>query len=263
VNHSLSAADVEIQRSEWRKRPSPGAPFAPAGTGRYAHDNTSLIELLAARHPVTRRLAGESSFRIVARRFINSDPPTAPVPDSFGDNFPRYIRSMGNAACIEYVADVAELETLRWKARYAPNVQPIAASGLSSLRTERLKGLRVTLHPSVCLVQSRFPIVTTWENNQPNEDGDGLIERWAGEAALVARPLLEVEVRRLPFGGYAFLRAISEGKTVAMAVRIATEIAPTFDIVSNLKLIEDALLAVDIREAAGVPKNEHEGREAA
>jgi hypothetical protein len=72
-----------------------------------------------------------------------------------------------------------------------------------------------------------------------------------------------VEVRRLPLGGYAFLRAISEGKTVATAVRIATEIAPTFDIVSNLKLIEDALLTVNIREAAGVPRGQHEEREAA
>jgi hypothetical protein len=263
VNRSLSAADVETQNSGWRKRPSPEAPSVPGATSRCAHDHTRLIELLAARHPVTRRLAGESSFRIVARRFVIRNPPCDPVPNSFGGNFPRYIRSLGNAACIEYIADVAELETLQWKARYAPNVQPIAASALSSLRAKRLKGLRVTLHPSVYLIQSHFPIVTAWENNQTNEDTGGLIERWVGEAALVARPLLEVEVRRLPLGGYAFLRAISEGKTVATAVRIATEIAPTFDIVSNLKLIEDALLTVNIREAAGVPRGQHEEREAA
>jgi hypothetical protein len=230
---------------------------------RASRCNTSLIELLAARHPVTRRLAGESSFRIVARRFIIADPPSAPVPNGFGDNFPRFIRSLGNAACIEYVADVAELETLRWKAQYAPKVQPIAASGLSSLRAEKLKELRVTLHPSVCLVQSRFPIVTAWENNQTNEASGDLIERWAAEAALVSRPLLEVEVRRLPSGGYAFFRAIFEGKTVATAFRIATETAHTFDIVSNLKLIEDAKLAVDIQEAAGDPGHQHDEREAA
>ena len=104
------------------------------------------------------------------------------------------------------------------------------------------------MHPSVCLVQSRFPIVTAWENNQINS-GDGMIERWAAEAAIVARPFLDVEVRRLPPGGYAFLRALSEGETVATAVGIATEVAPKFDVVSSLRLIDDAKVIVGIQEA--------------
>jgi hypothetical protein len=48
---------------------------------------------------------------------------------------------------------------------------------------------------------------------------------------LVARPFLEVEVRRLPPGGYAFLCALSEGKNVARAAEIATEVAAKFDVV--------------------------------
>jgi hypothetical protein len=75
--------------------------------------------------------------------------------------------------------------------------------------------------------------------------------------------ILKVEVRRLPPDGYAFLRAISEGKTVATAARIAIETASSFDIVSNLKLIEDTKLAIDIQEAAEGPKDQHEARDAA
>jgi len=67
------------------------------------------------------------------------------------------------------------------------------------------------------------PIVTIWENNRTN-DHNGMIERWGAEAALVARPFLEVEVRRLPSGGYAFLHAVSKGQTVATTVGIATEV---------------------------------------
>jgi hypothetical protein len=109
---------------------------------------------------------------------------------------------------------------------------------------------------------SRFPIVTAWENHQTN-DGDGMLERWVAEAAIVARPFLEVEVRRLPSDGYAFVRALSEGKTVAAAARIAAETTPSFDIVSNLKLIEDTKLVIDIQEVAGVPTDQHEERDAA
>jgi hypothetical protein len=224
-------------------------------------DRLRTVELLAARYPVIRRLVGELSFRVVARRFILNRPASGMVPNSFG-NFPYFIRSSGNAACIEYVADVAELEMLQHKSRFARHIRPLAALALSSLPEERLKRLRIVLHPSVCLLQSRFPIVAAWENHQTN-DGDGMIDRWVAEAAIVARPFLEVEVRRLPAGGCDFLRALSEGKTVAVAARIATKTTPSFDIASNLKLIEDTKLAIDIQEAAGVQKDQHEERDMA
>jgi Putative DNA-binding domain len=252
VNHSLRGVDVEARTSEWRRRPSLRSRPVPRRPSRRTEgrgDRASAIELLAARYPLIRRLVGELSFRVVARRFIRSNPPNLSIPDSFGDNFPRFIRSLGDSACIEYVADVAELEMRQRRAQYAPHVQPLDPSALSSLEAERLKGLRVALHPSVYVVQSRFPIVTTWENNQTNEDS-GMIERWVAEAALVARPLLKVEVRRLPAGGYSFLRALSEGKAVATAGRIATETTPEFDALSTLKLIEDAKVVIAIQEAA-------------
>jgi hypothetical protein len=66
----------------------------------------------------------------------------------------------------------------------------------------------------------------------------------------VTRPFLEVEVRRLPPGGYAFLRALSEGQTVATAVGFATEATPKFEAASNLALLENANVVVGIQEAA-------------
>jgi hypothetical protein len=185
----------------------------------------------------------------VARRFIVSEPPGVPIPSNYGENFPRFLRGQGNAASIEYVADIAELEMARGRAHRAADVRPLGAQALSSLRAERLNGLRVSLHPSVCRVRSRFPIVTIWENNQSDDEND-MIERWSAEAALVARPFLEVEVQRLPPGGYAFLRALSEGQTVAMGVRVATIATPRFEVASNLALLMDANVVVAIREAA-------------
>jgi hypothetical protein len=56
------------------------------------------------------------------------------------------------------------------------------------------------------------------------------------------------EVRRLPSGGYVFLSALSEGKTVATAVEIATEASPRFDVVSCPMLLDDARVVVGIQE---------------
>ena len=209
-------------------------------------DRIEPIEFLAARYPVTRRLAGELSFRVVARRFIRHEPPGVPIPHDYGDDFPRFLRTLGNAASIEYVADIAELEMLRGRAWHAADARPLAAGELSPLRTRRRNWLRVVLHPSICLLQSRFPIVTIWESNQTD---DPMIDRWGAEAALVARPFLAVEVRRLPPGGFAFLRALSEGQTLAAAVAVAAQTAPKFEAAPNLALLADANVVVGIQEA--------------
>lgn len=225
----------------------PGSSRRPNDGVETYRSRTSLIKILAARYPVVRRLVGELSFRIVARRFILSEPPSVPIPLNYGDNFPGFLRNQGTLASIEYVADIAELEMARGRARYAADVRPLVAAALSSLQTRRLHGLRVVLHPSVCLVQSRFPIVTIWESSQT---GDGMIDRWGCEAALVARPFVEVEVRRLPPGGYAFLRALGEGQIVSTAVAVAMDATPNFEVCSNLAVLQDANVVVAIQEAA-------------
>jgi hypothetical protein len=218
--------------------------------GAAVHANqVRSFDVLAARFPVIRRLVGEMSFRIVARRFILREPPDVRTPSGYGENFPRFLRSHGRAASIEYVADIAELEMVRGRAQHAPDARPLPASSLSSLLARRTDELLVVLHPSVFLVQSRFPIVTIWENTR-DDDGSVMFERWGAEAALVSRPFLEVEIRRLPPGGYAFLRALSEGQTVAIAARIASEGTPKFELASNLTLLIDANVVIGVREAA-------------
>jgi hypothetical protein len=208
------------------------------------------MEALSARFPVTRRLVGELSFRIVARRFIQGEPPDFPVPANCGDGFPRFLRGQGSAASIEYVADVAELEMVQGKARLAADVRPLGRKELFLLRAERLNGLRVALHPSVALVQSRFPVVTIWESNQTDDDENAMIERWCAESALVARPFRKVEVRRLPPGGLAFLRALAQGQTVATAAAIAGVDTPKFELAANLVLLQEANVVVGMQEAA-------------
>jgi hypothetical protein len=194
-------------------------------------------------------LVGASSFRVVARRFIAMEQPGSPSPHAYGDGLPRFIRSLGNSASIEYVADIAELEMLRWKAYHAAIARPLPAAALRSLKLEMTGGLRLTLHPSLCLLRSRFPIVTIWENNQIEND-DRIIERWVGETALIARPFLKVEIRRLSPGGHVFLQSLLEGHTVASAVRVASETTAEFEAIPNLRLIEKANVIVGFQKAS-------------
>ena len=59
------------------------------------HHDSSAIHVLAARFPVIRRMVGEQSFRVTAQRFVLSEPPRVPIPPSYGESFPRFLRREG------------------------------------------------------------------------------------------------------------------------------------------------------------------------
>jgi Putative DNA-binding domain len=209
-----------------------------------------LVRALAGRYPVVRRLIGDDSFLDVAQRFIAMQPPQLPIVQHFGETFPQYLRSLGEAASFEYVADIAELEAARARAYHSADACPLDARALLLRAPFNESGL--VLHPSVGLVTSRFPIVTIWRANQMDADS-GILDRWRPEAALVARPFLDVDVLPLPVGGYAFIKALLSGWTIGAAAASARHDDPEFDLDANLTILAGANIVVAFnRHAADV-----------
>jgi hypothetical protein len=200
---------------------------------------------LAALYPVTCRLAGDESFHGAASGFIFTELPRTPSRVETGETFPRFLRSLGPTAAIEYLADIAELEWARAKARRAAYAKPIAVHNVAA--AGNLDTQRVRLHPSVSLIASRFPILTIWEANQADGESD-MIPQWAAEAVLVARPQRTIEMTRLPAGGHAFLRTLLGGGTIADALGAgqgSMDQAAAFDTDANLALLAESRIVVE------------------
>jgi hypothetical protein len=196
---------------------------------------SSLIKVVAARFPSVRRLLGEDCFIESIRRFIAAEPPRSPLLLDYGDGFPHFLRSIGDDACI---ADIADLEAARGKAYHAADAASLPPQAFAAIPADHLAGLRLTFHPSVSLLQSRFPIVSLWQANQ--EADDVALREGRPEAALIARPMLEVEVWNLPPGGFAFLTALRRGATMGEAADAAANAAPEFDLAVNLSVLIQA-----------------------
>jgi hypothetical protein len=221
---------------------------AESGLAVYRNNVMSgLIKVVAARFPVVRRLLGEDCFFDKVRRFIAAEPPRSPLLLDYGDGFPQFLRRPGDDACIAYIADIADLEIARGKAYHAADALALPPQAFAAIPAERLAGLRLSLHPSVSLLQSQFPIVSVWHANQ--QAGNVALPLWRPEAALIARPMLEVEIWNLPPGGFAFLTALSRGATLAGAAEAATHAAPDFDLAVNLSVLIEAAIVTGFVEA--------------
>jgi Putative DNA-binding domain len=123
----------------------PAAAFAPptarAAIGRaadalaacHAESAVDAVDLLIQHFPVVRRRVGDESFRLMARRYMFSALARASIRLDYGDTFPQILRTQGTAASLEYVADIAELEMVRGKARRSADARPLSLRAIASL----------------------------------------------------------------------------------------------------------------------------------
>jgi hypothetical protein len=200
-----------------------------------------LIAALESRFPVVLRLVGREFFRGMARLYVELDPPRSPLLFRYGSRFPFFIESFPPAEAFPYLADVARLEFARGAAYHAADAAFLPAGAFAALDSDSLAATGVRLHPSVALLTSRFPVVSIWEAHQGS--GAPVVRSWGGESALVARPAHEVEIRRLPAGGYEFLSALDRGASLTQAAATAAAASAGFDSLSSLRMLIEARIA--------------------
>jgi hypothetical protein len=235
--------------------PVPATVTAWNGTAasRYAvyrnNVTVGLVEALRKRFPVCERLTGEEFFRAMAREFARSAPPRSPLLHLYGEELADFIAAFPPAASVPYLADVARLEYVYGLAYHAADAAPLPPQRIAEVPQEQWGDLVFALHPSVWLVASRWPIVAIWATNTHDAEVKP-VDLDIAEDALIARPALDVEVRRLPPGGLAFLAALLAGTTLAEAAAAAREADAAFYLTANLSGLLGAGLVVGVRRAS-------------
>jgi len=193
----------------------------------------SLTRTLATCFPVVEALVGGDFFKAMARAFIARHPPARPQLLAYGDDLPAFIEGFGPAASVPYLADMARLEWARNETLFAADDGVLTARELEALPMGRYGDLRFRLHPSVRLVESRWPVFAIWQAHQ-QEPVAAFPRREMPERALVLRPYHRVETARLSPGDHALLKALLAGDSLAEAAAVAATVEPDIDLMAVL-----------------------------
>jgi len=193
----------------------------------------SLTDTLAARFPVTARLVGDDFFRAMARVYVETVPPDSAVLLRYGAGFADFIADFPPAGPVPYLAGVARLEWAWHVAYHAADAAPLPLAVLTEMAGDAANAI-LTLHPSLQILRSPYPVVTIWQLAAREGEDEPARLPADGEDALVVRPKLDVDVRRLPAGGAVFGLALKCGASVVEAARQALQAAPAFDLEANL-----------------------------
>jgi hypothetical protein len=192
-----------------------------------------LIAALRTQFPATERIVGDEFFAAMAREYVVTEPPSSPILVAYGYRFPDFIAAFPPAAELPYLADVARLEVARTRAYHAADAVPLDPSRWQQLDQTALHGAQIALHPSIQILRSPHPIVTIWSMNSGDAEPGSIVDCGA-EDALVLRPYLDIQVRRIPAGGAAFLSALAFGAALGDAAISGAADHPEFDLTANL-----------------------------
>ncbi len=218
-------------------------PKSKAATKRYNvyrnNVTVSLINALAAAFPATLRITGVDFFRAMARFYVRATPPTSPLLFEYGRDFPDFIERYEYAQSVPWLADVARIERAWLDAYHAADVQPLMPRDLAAIPSDRLPNTVLKPHPATRVIRSRFSAVTIFTASR--SDGPASrVEVVEPEDALLTRPALEVEVRRLPPGGAIFLSRLMTGESLGAAASAAFSESPSFDLPANIRGLLEA-----------------------
>ena len=203
----------------------------------------SLTDAVAEGFPVVRKLVGDEFFRVMARQYVAANPPDSPLLFRYGQFFPGFIARFSAAKSVPYLADVARLEWARRESYHAADAIPREPDCLAGIEADKLPLLAFDLIPSTRVVESRFPVLSIWDANLGNWPAEMPA---SGENVLVARPEMEVEMRRLPPGGARFFNALRDGAELGHAANLAAS-ADGFELASNVTTMLQARLIQNIR----------------
>lgn len=204
----------------------------------YRNNRTvSLIENLQACYPAIFKLVGTEFFNAAARHYINEQPPKSPVMAEYGESFGEFISQLPSTSSIPYIADVAAIEWARLQAYHQIDAEPLAIQALATIAPEKLTDVKLTTHPTLALIRSRWAVGSIWAAtiNQQATPEDFSINN--GENVLVVRPGLDTNVNFLEGATAQFLSGLIQGQCIGQAAECALEHDAEFNPGSELQLL--------------------------
>ncbi|WP_417452149.1 putative DNA-binding domain-containing protein [Kordiimonas sp.] len=125
----------------------------PAAGRLRIHQNNyreMLTDALLALFPVAKVFVGEAFLRGVIGKYIQQQPPQAPVLSQYGADLPAFLEDFGPARQVPYLPDVIRLEWAVHSLQLVDEMEIVPSDGL------------VQCSPNVRLIDSEYPILNLW-----------------------------------------------------------------------------------------------------
>lgn len=204
----------------------------------------NLTAALRTAYPAVLKLVGEEFFDGAVARYVRAYPSVSGNLQDFGARFAECLNSMPETAAFPYLADVARLEWARQRAYLAADAAPLEPSALAEVAGDKQGNLRLTLHHSVRMLESNYPVLDIWGFCQQDTD-ERLGLRDTGQQVLIWRMDTQIAMQALTTAQYAFTDSLMKQDTLDSAQARASDLGSDFDVGAFLRWLFSEKLITD------------------
>jgi hypothetical protein len=215
-----------------------GTSGAPARLGVYRNNlREGFIKTLALEFPVVEKLVGPDFFRKTALDFQLQHPSQSGDLTPIGAPFADYLRARFADGEYGWLPDMAALEWALQCVAIAPDSEPVPVAKLEEIPPHRYEDLVFDPAPATRLVESRYPVVRIWQNNQPGATPENIDLDSGADHVLVRRRGDELEFVRVSAADFTFARMLARRTPLGLATDASLAIDPDFDLARALRAL--------------------------
>ena len=194
----------------------------------------SLMEAMKANFSSLHAIMGEENFAKIARNFIFIHPPTSPMMQNFGAQFPGFLASFKPLEKSPFLVDIAQAEHAWLASHHASDAEPLKPEELASVDPDQTGMIKFNPHPATHLLQSEYPLFDFFN---ARFNWDGKVDLSQSQSVLLTRPALDVAVTKLNSAQASFIGALITQSPLGEAIGNAIEIDEDFDPSAAIALI--------------------------
>jgi hypothetical protein len=177
-----------------------------------------ILDSLETDFPAVRRALGADDFRRLSADYLSKHPSSSPNISDIGEALPGFTRAHAFAEKYPFLPDLAALEWAVLQVLYTGRRPALDAAALQNIPAAAWPGARLTLDPTVLILETAWPVEKLWEKRRhPEKKGGRTLARASSRYLLLYRDDAGVQLRVIdPPRGF-MLRRLKEGLLLGAA----------------------------------------------
>jgi hypothetical protein len=182
-----------------------------------------IVGVMASNFSCIRAVLGDHDFDDhVAREYLVKYPSVHKCIDNIGDRLPSFLRTHSHSKHFSFLPDLARLEWAFHESFYSDELPLLDPESLRSATSSAWERAKITLDPSVRLLDLKFPVVPLWrEDGKWDRKRLRTINARSSPTLVFRNRDMNVRVSELDKGEFSLLKAFKAGKKLGAALRSA------------------------------------------
>jgi hypothetical protein len=187
----------------------------------------AVLEMI---YPTIKNLVGKNCFANFCTKYRQKYISESGNLNDYGKHFAKLVSDLKTEHQLAYLKDLAKLEWQFHRAYFSKETADFEIKKFKKLKEKDLFKVKFKLHPSCCLLASKYQIYNIWNFFKTNSKKKVDLKKLENQWVLISRPKYKTNLEELSKLEFLFLKQVKSKKNLYQIYQILIKLQPNFDI---------------------------------